>query len=190
MQPSTRLDQFQNLKYDHGTITKRLAWIIVSAFFFQTWFPWPSAIKVAWLRTFGAKLGKGLVIKPRVTIKYPWHLTIKDHTWIGENVWIDNLGKVTIGNHCCISQGALLLCGNHNYKTPTFDLIVGGITLEDGVWIGAKGKIAPATILRTHSILTMGSTLTRDTEPFTIYQGNPATAIKKRELTTPTSKKN
>lgn len=188
MQQRTRLDLFQNPHYDHGPLLKRMAWTISSGLFFQTWFPWPSTIKAALLRTFGAKIGKGLVIKPRVTIKYPWHLTIKDHVWIGENVWIDNLGKVTIGNHCCISQGALLLCGNHNYKIPTFDLMVGDITLEDGVWVGAKGQIAPATTLHSHAILTLGSTLTHDAEPYTIYQGNPAIAIKKRELTPPLTK--
>ena len=80
------------------------------------------------LRLFGANVGRGVVLKPRVTIKYPWKLAVGEHSWIGENVWIDNLGQVTIGNHCCLSQGALLLCGNHNYKKATFDLMVGDIT--------------------------------------------------------------
>ena len=49
------------------------------------------------------------------------------------SIWFDNLGQISIGPHCCLSQGALLLCGNHDYKRPAFDLMVGDITLEDGV---------------------------------------------------------
>ncbi|MDZ7624210.1 MAG: hypothetical protein U5J96_07185 [Ignavibacteriaceae bacterium] len=91
--------------------------------------PWPNSFKIFALRFFGAKVGKGVIIKPCVNIKYPWFLEIGDNVWIGEEVWIDNLGKVKIGNNVCLSQGALLLCGNHNYKKETFDLIVGDITL-------------------------------------------------------------
>ena len=113
---TTRLDQFDNSDYRPGPWLARALWVFVSGLFFQTWFPWPSALKRTLLSLFGANIGRGVVLKPRVTIKYPWKLTVGDHTWIGENVWIDNLGQVTIGNHCCLSQGALLLCGNHNYK--------------------------------------------------------------------------
>jgi putative colanic acid biosynthesis acetyltransferase WcaF len=102
--------------------------------------------------------------------------------WIGENVWIDNLGKVTIGNNVCISQGALLLCGNHNYKKSTFDLIVGEIHLEEGVWVGAKSVVCPGVTLKSHAILTVGSVATTSLESYTINQGNPAVKIRERKL--------
>lgn len=100
--------------------------------------------------------------------------------WIGEGVWIDNLGKVKIGNNVCISQGAMLLTGNHNYKKESFDLIVGDITLEDGVWVGAKSVVCPGVTMKSHSILTVGSVLTKDAEEYGIYQGNLAVMVKKR----------
>src|SRR5690242_9560833 len=101
---------------------------MVSAIFFQnSLFPF-SGWKVFLLRLFGASVGKGVVIKPRVTIKYPWFLTIGNHSWIGENVWIDNLGKVAIGSNVCLSQGSMLLTGNHDYTKSTFDLMVKEIT--------------------------------------------------------------
>ena len=182
MQPTTRLDRFENPEYDHGPWWKRVAWLVVSAAFFQTWFPWPSAVKAAWLRAFGAEVGRGVVIKPRVTVKYPWRLAVGDHAWIGEWVWLDNLGQISIGPHCCLSQGALLLCGNHDFKRPTFDLMVGDITLEEGVWIGAKASVAPGVCCRSHAVLAMGSTLTRDAEAWSIYQGNPAVKVKDRAM--------
>jgi putative colanic acid biosynthesis acetyltransferase WcaF len=162
----------------------RLLWYFTNAFFFRSsWNPF-SNLKVFLLRLFGAKIGKGVNFKPSVNIKYPWRLTIGDYSWIGENVWIDNLSDVVIGNNCCISQGAMLLCGNHNYKTSSFDLIIGNIVLEDGVWIGARSIVCPGVICRTHAVLAVHSVATTHLESYTIYQGNPAKRMRKREIKT------
>ena len=163
-----------------GSILKRLLWALLSGLFFQNWIPWPSQLKSTLLRIFGAQIGEGLILKPRVTIKYPWKLRVRDHVWIGENVWIDNLAEISIGSHVCISQGALLLCGNHDFKKSTFDLITRPIDLEDGVWIGAKCVVGPGVTCRSHSVLSLGSVATQDLEAWTVYQGNPATAKKPR----------
>ena len=128
----------------------------------------------------GAKIGKGVFIKPSVNIKYPWNLTIGDDTWIGEGVWIDNLGKVSIGSNVCISQDSMLMCGNHNYKKSAFNLMVGGITIEDGVWVGAKCLVCPGVTLHSHAVLAVGSVASTDLETYSIYRGNPAVKIKDR----------
>ena len=60
---------------------------------------------------------------------------IGNFVWIGENVWIDNLDFVKIMDHVCISQGSMLLCGNHNYSSTSFDLVIKPITIEEGAWI-------------------------------------------------------
>ena len=116
----TDLSKYDNRWYKPGNPVKRALWYFCNVFFvLNPWNPF-SGLKKAILRLFGAKIGKGVVIKPAVNIKYPWKLEIGDYVWIGENAWIDNLGKVTIGSNSCISQGALLLCGNHNYKRENF----------------------------------------------------------------------
>lgn len=179
---TTRLDRFENGNYKPGTWMARIAWLSTSILFFQSRIPWPSFWKRLLLKAFGARVGKGVTIKPRVTIKYPWKLIVGDHCWIGENVWIDNLGQVTLGNHCCLSQGALLLCGNHNFKKATFDLMVSDIVLDDGVWICARANVGPGVTCNSHSVLAMGSTATTDLEAWMIHQGNPASAKAKRNF--------
>lgn len=174
------LSKFSNAWYKPGGKIRRGLWYLTNALFFQSALPYPYTIKNSLLRLFGAKVGKGVIIKPNVNIKYPWFLEVENNSWIGEGVWIDNLGKVKIGNNVCISQGAMLLCGNHNYKKETFDLIVGDITLEDGVWVGAKAVICPGVALKIHSVITAGSVVIENTEPYTIYQGNPAQPVRKR----------
>jgi putative colanic acid biosynthesis acetyltransferase WcaF len=139
-----------------------------------------STFKVFILRLFGAKIGKSVNIKPKVNIKYPWKLAIGDYTWIGENVWIDNLENVTIGESCCLSQGAMILCGNHNHSKSTFDLIVKPVVIEDGAWVGAQAVVCPGVTLKTNALLTVYSVATSDLEANSIYQGNPAVKIKDR----------
>ena len=165
-----------------GSSLKRIIWFYVNACIFNnSLFP-INALKVILLKLFGAKVGIGTVIKPSVNIKYPWNLSIGDYTWIGENVWIDSLVNISIGSNVCISQGAYLLTGNHNYKKTTFDLMVEKIELEDGVWIGARSIVCPGVVCKTHSILTAGSTSTKNMEAYSIYQGNPAVRVKDRVM--------
>jgi putative colanic acid biosynthesis acetyltransferase WcaF len=176
----TQLSTFNNSWYQPGSKIKRACWFIINACIMQSrWMPL-SSVRIFLLRLFGANIGKGVVIKPSINVKYPWKLSIGDYSWIGENVWIDNLGEVTIGANVCVSQGALLLCGNHHYKKTTFDLIVGKIVLEDGVWIGAKSVVCPGVIGHSHALLTVGSVATSNLNAYTIYQGNPAKAVKQR----------
>lgn len=179
----TDLSAYNNAPYHPGgNAVKRLVWFYINALFFKTSLLPFSRIKCMVLRWFGAAVGKGVVIKPGVNIKYPWHLVIGNHCWIGEGVWIDNLVRVTLGSHVCLSQGALLLTGNHNYSKPGFDLITGTITLADGAWIGARATVCPGTVVHSHAVLTAGSIATSALAAYGIHQGNPATLIRKRVI--------
>jgi putative colanic acid biosynthesis acetyltransferase WcaF len=177
----TDLSRFDNSWYKPGgNPVKRLCWYYINAWIFRTYWLPLSGIKRLLLKLFGAKVGKGIIIKPGVNIKYPWKLAIGNFVWIGEGVWIDNLDRVTIGNHCCLSQGAMLLCGNHDYRSETFDLITKPIDLEEGVWIGARSVVCPGVHCGHHSVLAVGSVATLDLKANGIYQGNPAVLKKER----------
>jgi putative colanic acid biosynthesis acetyltransferase WcaF len=175
--------KFNNDWYDVGrNKIIIILWYFVNVLFLINPLNPVSSLKIFLLRLFGAKIGKGVLIKQSVNIKYPWKLTIGDYSWIGENVWIDNLGEVNIGKNVCISQGAMLLCGNHNYKKNTFDLEVGDILLEEGVWIGAFSIVCPGVKCQSHAVLSVNSVATKILEPYTIYQGNPAQKVRKRTI--------
>ncbi len=177
----TDLSKFDNSWYQPGSAMKRLLWYLISAIFFKSWFP-EKRSKIYLLRLFGAKIGAGVVIKPHVNIKYPWNLIIGNHVWIGEDVWIDNLDLVTIDDHACISQGALLLCGNHDYKKATFDLIIGPIHIQEGGWVGAKAIVTQHVVVASHSMIGAGSVVNKSTEPYMIYAGNPAVKVRERKI--------
>ena len=141
-----------------------------------------SGVKVWILRRFGTAVGTGVRIKPGVCVKFPWKLTIGDHSWMGENAWIDNVGPITIGDNVCISQGVYLCTGNHDWSVSTFNLRVGAIHVQSGSWLGAKSVVGPGVTVGEGAILTLGSVATRSLTPMTIYSGNPAQAVKTRVI--------
>jgi len=122
------------------------------------------------------------MIKPKVNIKYPSLLTVGHYVWIGEGVWIDNLAEVTLGNNVCLSQGAMLLTGNHDYTHSTFDLKIGKIVIEEGVWIGAKAIVCPGITCYSHAVLAVNSVATKNLEAYGAYQGNPAQRVRERVI--------
>lgn len=178
----TDLSRFNIDWYKPGPRWKVVLWFLVNSLFLNTYLPIPVAIKVAILRLFGAKLGKRVMIKPAVNIKYPWLLRTGDYVWIGEQVWIDNLSEVTIGSNVCLSQGAMLLTGNHDYRRSTFDLTTRPILIDDGVWIGAKTVVCAGVHCGSHAVLTVNSVATHSLKPYGIYQGNPAVWVRQREI--------
>jgi putative colanic acid biosynthesis acetyltransferase WcaF len=183
MKKKVDLSTFSPDIFDKGAGSlKTILWYFVNASFVRaSWNPF-MGIKVFFLKLFGAKIGSGLVIKNNVIIKFPWKLTIGNNCWLGENCWIDNLDRVEIGDNVCISQGALLLTGNHDYRLLSFDYRNAPIRLEDGVWIGAKAVVCPGVTCRENSILTVASIATKNLEPSGIYQGNPAVKIRNRVM--------
>ena len=177
------LSTFSTGDFDRGASRIReLLWLLVRLLLFQLCPLKCSALKCWTLRRFGARVGRGVVIKPDVKITFPWKLTVGDHVWLGEECWLLNLAPITIESNVCISQRAFLCTGNHDYKSPAFDLITRPIRVERGAWIGSGAFVGPGVTVGTHAVLTAGSVATKDLQPWGIYQGNPAVLVKERVL--------
>lgn len=134
------------------------------------------------LRLFGAKVGKGVYIKPGLRVKFPWYLEIGDHSWLGEDLWIDNLAQVKIGPHCCLSQGAYLCTGNHDWSSANMRLFRRPIVCERGSWVGAKVILCPGVVVGEGAIVAAGSVVTSSVPDMEIHAGNPAKFVKNRRL--------
>ena len=174
------LDLSSYKRFDNnGSFLLRVLWLGVHELFFRSWIP-GSAWRAAALRLFGAKVGRSVVIKPGVRVKYPWKISIGDFCWMGEDVWVDNIEFVSIGSHCCLSQAAYFCTGNHDWSKGSFDLIAKPICLKEGVWIGARAVVGPGVTVGKGAILCLQSVATGDLDEWSIYQGNPAKFIKKR----------
>lgn len=172
---------YDKSKHKMGALKlKFFLWYFVNIIFFINPLNPFSFLKIRFLKLFGAKIGYGVLLKPGINIKYPWKLEIGNHSWIGERVWIDNVEPVRIEDHTCLSQGCLILTGNHNYKKKSFDLLAKKIIIKKGAWIGANAVVTAGVICETHSILSVGSIATSNLSAYGIYQGNPAVCVRQR----------
>lgn len=178
----TQLDQFDSsIGLNRGASKyKEIFWYIIKVFFFLSALPYPSQFKCWLLRCFGAAVGEGVVIKPRVNIHFPWKLEIGNHVWIGEEAFLLNFELLKIGNNVCISQRAFLCGGNHDYKVPSMPYRNGTITLGDGCWVGANVFVAPNVSIGENTVISAGSVVTKSLNENGFYRGNPVEFIKKR----------
>ena len=167
-----RLDKFSNQHFDRGApLVVEALWYFASSILVSSWVPGSSWRRIL-LRAFGARIGRGIVIKPRVRIKYPWRLTIGDNCWIGESVWLDNLAEVSIGDQVCISQGAYLCTGSHDWSRERFDLVVKPIRIGSHAWICAMSRIGPGVEVGSGAVLGFGLTATRHLEAWQVHGAN------------------
>jgi putative colanic acid biosynthesis acetyltransferase WcaF len=146
-----------NKKPTHNTyLIKYILWYLVCTFFFNTFIP-GNKIRTLLLKIFNAKIGKNIIIKPNVKIKYPWKLSIGDYSWIGENVWIDNISDVIIGENTCISQGVYICSASHDFYSEDFSLLMQEVHIGSNCWIAAKSIISPGSFIKDGSFVKFGS---------------------------------
>jgi putative colanic acid biosynthesis acetyltransferase WcaF len=129
---------------------------------------------------FGASVGRGVYIKPRVNIHFPWKLTLHDHVWIGEEAFILNFEPVEIGRHGCVSQRAFLCTGNHDYRDPAMNYRNKPISIGPGAWVGAQCFVAPGVIIGEECVVNAGSVVVESLPPRMVCSGNPCVAVKPR----------
>ena len=179
------LSTYRNGDFDRGASrAKEIAWLIVSELLVSGPIP-GSGWRASVLRAFGSKIAGGVVLKPRVRIKFPWRLEIGATSWIGEGVWIDNLAPVRIGHDVCISQDAYLCTGSHDWTSSSFDLVTAGITIEDHCWVCARATVAAGTHMHKGAVLGSASLGSGQMQAWTIYAAGKATVIGPRRQDRP-----
>lgn len=155
-------------------------WWFVQAIFFklspQFLYGWRRFL----LRLFGAKIGKGVIIRPTVEVTYPWNVIIGNYSWIGDYVILYSLGKIQIGNNVVVSQKSYLCTGSHDYKRIEFPIYSDKIILEDGCWIASDVFVSPGIVIGKNAVVGARSSVFANLEENKVYVGNPAKYIKNR----------
>src|SRR5580698_9494182 len=158
----------------------RLAWSIVWTLLFST-SPRPlHSWRAFLLRGFGAKLGPNCHFYPRSRVWAPWNLECADGVTLGDEAEIYNPSLVTMGSHAIVSQQAYICGATHDYNDPAFPLISFPMSLGAYAWVCARASVSPGVNLGDGAVLGLGSVATRDMEPWTVYAGVPAQAVKQR----------
>lgn len=118
----------------------------------------------AYLRHFGAQVGKHCLISSKNFGTEPYLISIGDNVQITHGVSI----------HC---HGG----GNIMRRTiPDFDAF-GKVIIQDWAYIGAYSQIMPGVTIGEGAIIAAGSIVTKSVPPYTIVGGNPARTIGKTD---------
>jgi putative colanic acid biosynthesis acetyltransferase WcaF len=157
-----------------------LAWAVLAS-----WTPPPlHAWRRLVLRAFGARLGPGVRVYGSVRIWLPRHLEMEAFACLGPRVTCYNQGPIRIGRRAVVSQGTHLCTGTHDIADPDFQLVTRPIAIGDNAWVAAEAFVGPGVTIGEGAVVGARAVLVRDAEPWTVYAGNPARAIKRRSFRT------
>ena len=162
----------------------QLWWIVQSLLFHpspQFFYAWRRFL----LRSFGARIGKGVLIRPSVTVTYPWKLTIGDYSWVGDHATLYTLGEIIIDDNAVVSQHSYLCAGSHDYTSPTFDLYAKPIHIESEVWLAAHVFVAPGVTVGHGAVVGACSVVLKDVPALMVCSGNPLRVIRPRRAAEP-----
>jgi len=132
------------------------------------------------LRLFGARIGKGVLVRPTVEITYPWKLTIGDYCWIGDHVTLYTLGEIEIGDNAVVSQHSYLCSASHDYTRPTFDIFAAPVHIGPEAWLAAGVFVAPGVSIGRGAVIGAKSLVLKDMPEMTVCAGHPAKPIRPR----------
>jgi putative colanic acid biosynthesis acetyltransferase WcaF len=156
--------------YDKGRgFIAQALWVAVSTLVFtQVWCP--NRLRCSLLRWFGAEVGKGVLIRHRVTVQWPWKLSIGDNSWVGTGAELYNIDTIVIGSDVAISQQAYLCTGSHDRRSPTFEFDNGPIVVEDGAWLCARTTVLRGVTIGANSVIGATALISHDVPPDSIVR--------------------
>lgn len=130
----------------------------------------------------GVFVGRGTMLNAREC-----HMEIGKDVNIGVMCRISSSrGTIRIGDYGMIAAYCYIGGGNHNSDRVDIPMALqgtenlGGVIIEDDVWIGAQTIIADGVTIGKGSIIGAGSFVNKDIPEYSIAYGSPASVHKKR----------
>jgi len=164
-----------------SAVIVQLWWIVQGSFFAlspQIMYGW----RVWLLRLFGARIGKGVIIRPTVRTTYPWNIQIGDYCHIGDNSELYSLGEIEIGDRVVVSQRSYLCTGSHDHTSTAFDIFAKKIVIESEAWLATDVFVAPGVSIGRGAVIGARSSVFRDIPPGVICRGSPAEIVGPRVM--------
>lgn len=155
-------------------------WWLVQASLFrlspQFCYGWRRAL----LRLFGAEIGRGVLVRPSARITYPWKLAIGDRAWIGDEVILYSLDRITVGADAVVSQRSHLCAATHDHRRPDFAIEGGPITVGAEAWLAAEVFVAPGRTIGRGAVVGARSSVFADLPAMMLCLGTPARPVRPR----------
>lgn len=132
------------------------------------------------LRLFGAKIGKGVLLRSSVKMTYPWKVSIGNFSWIGDDVVLYSLGEIEIGANAVVSQRSYLCAASHDYTKPDFPIYANKVCIGPQAWLATDVFVAPGVTVGQGAVIGARSSVFQDLPSMMVCVGSPAKPIKPR----------
>jgi acetyltransferase-like isoleucine patch superfamily enzyme len=133
-------------------------------------------------RPFFLKCGRKLGIGRNVCFYNPSKMIIGKNVYIAYGCWLS--GNIIIGNDVLFGPYCVLAPTNHQFNKGTYNNAPnsdGKIIINNGCWLGAHSMVIGNSSLGESTLLAANSVLNIFSENNSIYAGNPAKLIKRRQ---------
>jgi len=132
--------------------------------------------------------GDGVFIHDGVRIHNPELLTIGDNVYVGPGTKIFASGQIEIEYGVVIGEDVQIMSSNHEYDSPQQKMLPFNnnnsykkTVLSRFCWIGNNSIVLPGVTVGKYCVIAAGSVITKSTQDYGVYGGNPARLLKYRE---------
>jgi len=132
-------------------------------------------------------VGKNVKISPKIKLYWPENMEFGNNVFIEEGAHLSCRAGLKAGNYVMIDPNITIIGRDHEFDdtiTEMWNHKKGNdkkIIIEDDVWICANVTLLKNAYISKGCVIGACSVVTKKTEPYGIYIGNPAKLVKYRK---------
>ena len=134
----------------------------------------------------GIRIGDGVFVGRNTILSCKnGDIELADGANLGFNCEVFSASRVTIGKSVLMAAYCYVIGGDHDFSDPTRPVLEqqrksAGVTIGDGVWMGAGAKILDGVTLGDHAVIGAGAVVRESVAPSSIAVGIPARVVATR----------
>ncbi|WP_113923004.1 acyltransferase [Cognataquiflexum aquatile] len=131
---------------------------------------------------YGMKIGKNTNIQMGLRVYSPWNIVIGSNCSIGHDSLLDGRRGIRIGNNVDLAGYIKIMTLGHDLDDPDYKTVGAPVIIEDNASLFLGVSVLPGRRVAEGTAVALDSVITKDTEPWSIYGGNPAKKIRNRKI--------
>jgi acetyltransferase-like isoleucine patch superfamily enzyme len=134
----------------------------------------------------GIRIGNGVFIGRNTILSCKdGDIELGDGANLGFNCEVFSASRVTIGRRVLMAAYGYVIGGDHDFSNPSLPVLdqerrSAGVTIGDGVWMGAGAKILDGVVIGEHAVIGAGAVVRENIPPSSIAVGIPARVVSTR----------
>ena len=128
------------------------------------------------------EIGKNSNIQMGVRFYAPNKIIIGNNCSIGYNSLLDGRRGIIIKNNVDLAGEVKIMTLGHDLNDMDYKTVGASVIINDNASLFMGVSVLPGRIIEKGSVIALGSIVTKDTEPWCVYAGNPARKIGKRKI--------